>query len=95
MAKKSSESKAKFVELEQRRYKISEACEVLKVPEKTLQGAVTRRDMEKRGFKNYLLPKKVKGVWYIPSKGLVKWFNEMWRSRPEDVHATLMTPSMG
>ncbi len=76
------------------KYTISEACVALNVPPKTLQGAVTRGDMAKKGMSKSLLPKKDrKGVWHIPAMGLIRWFNDMYLRRPKNVTATMGTPA--
>ena len=82
--------KAKRIVLDQKSYSIAEAVAVLKVPAKTMQGAVTRGDMGKRGLPKSILPKKdKKGTWHLPARGLARWFNELYHRRPEGVEAEI------
>lgn len=71
------------------KYTSVQVTELLGVPPKTIQGALTNSRFERAGVPKRYLPKKdAKGVWRIPAAGLAFWYNQ-WRSKPKNVEVTV------
>lgn len=77
------------IELTEKRYTSKQVTQVLGVPPKTIQGALTNGRFERAGIRPDRLPKKDKdGTWQIPAGALATWYNQ-WRSRPADTEAVV------
>lgn len=75
------------------KYTSVQVTQLLGVPPKTIQGALTNSRFERAGVPKRYLPKKdAKGVWRIPAAGLAFWFNQ-WRSKPKNVEVVVAAPA--